>query len=560
MSAIEEATNWLANDPDETDRAELGQVIEAARRGEEAAIADLEDRFAAPLTFGTAGLRGKMGAGKNRMCTAVVTCAAQGLCEVLREHLKDGFKVVVGYDARYRSADFAKLTAGIVVANGGQAYLFPKYYPTPLTAYALRKLDADAAVMVTASHNPPQDNGYKVYLGGRIVTGNGSGAQIVPPWDSLIHQKIQAVPSAKAVKVATSGWETVPDSVIENYLVQAASLAKDCPTDLRIVLTSMHGVGGETCVRALHKAGFTDIHEVVQQRDPDPDFPTVAFPNPEEAGALDLALELAAQVDADLVLANDPDADRCSAAIKTVEGKWQQLSGDQIGALLGSQAALDYQGQEGACLARSVVSSSLLDSIAEAHNLRSAVTLTGFKWISRAEGIVFGYEEAIGYCTDPTAVLDKDGISAAVSLARLAANLKAQGKSLAVELEELAKRYGLYYTAPLTFRVEDLSLIKQGMARLRETNGPATLAGRAVTVKADLAKGYQGLEPTDGLLYATEKNDRVIARPSGTEPKLKCYLETVVKIPEGDSLEQAEAEAKQRIELMKKEMTQALGF
>lgn len=631
----------------------------------QAAQVELADRFASPLLFGTAGLRGKIGAGQNRMSTAVVTQAAAGLCKVLKQQLagfKDPrpFEVVIGYDARYRSKDFAHLTAGIVVAAGGKAWLFDQYYPTPLTAFALQYLDADAAVMVTASHNPPADNGYKVYLGGRVVSDLGRGAQIVPPWDQRIQQAITEVGWADQIPVAASGWQCVPNALIEAYINRAASLAgtdlvaKQLPetslgsntgetgnqtatdrvepsfeslnqdpsqlppskapdsgqipavphqaaglspqaaANLRIVLTSMHGVGADTCVKALQRAGFTDIHQVAEQAQPDPDFPTVAFPNPEEPGALDLALRLAAEVSADVVIANDPDADRCSAAVKMTDGAWQQLSGDQIGALLGSQAAEIYLSEQQSsgdlisgqppvnsataaegdfpahrdqqsqhprpCLARSIVSSSLLDQIATRHGLGIAVTLTGFKWIARAEGIIFGYEEAIGYCCDPKAVLDKDGISASVRIAALAAQLKAKGSCLAERWQELALEYGLYHTAPLTFRVADLSLITRGMQRLRELGGPATLAGQPVSEQVDLSAGFGELPPTDGMLYRTERGDRIIARPSGTEPKLKCYLETIVDTGEFPSLAQAQAEAEKRIKLMKQEMTAALGF
>lgn len=558
---LEEAKAWLAADPDEHDRQELATVIAQVEAGDTAAETDLADRFLAPLAFGTAGLRGALGAGPNRMNTAVVTGAAAGLCAVLKEYAGPNFKVVVGYDGRYRSADLAKLTAGIVTAQGGKAYLFPEYSPTPLAAFSLRYLGADAAVVVTASHNPPADNGYKVYLGGSVVTDEGKDAQIVSPWDKRIQEAISKVGPANQVEVAESGWEEIDTSVNEAYIERASSLAKNGPKELRIVLTSMHGVGGKTCVAALEKAGFKEIYQVEEQKDPNPDFPTVAFPNPEEPGALDLAFKLAQQVQADVVIANDPDADRCSVAAHDGQGNWRQLSGDEIGALLGEQAAMDYANKEEAVLARSIVSGSLLDKIAEKYGLKAKSTLTGFKWISRAKGIVFGYEEAIGYCTDPAAVQDKDGISASVNLARLAAKLKAEGKTLLGRLDELALEFGLYHTEPLTFRVEDLSLIKKGMANLRQCGGPQTLNGEAVTDFVDIANGWGDLPATDALYFATDSGTRVIARPSGTEPKLKCYMETVVNPADYDGdVTKARQAAKARILVMKAEMTAALGF
>ncbi|MBV7364164.1 phospho-sugar mutase [Actinomycetaceae bacterium TAE3-ERU4] len=564
---------WIDSDVEPRDQEALRDLLTKAKAQDKEAQAELADAFSGELTFGTAGLRGKLGAGPNRMNRAVVIRAAAGLCAYLEEVVGTGFELVVGYDARYGSKQFAIDTCAVATAMGGQARLMPTELPTPVTAYALKYLGCDAAVMVTASHNPPQDNGYKVYLGGRAVTDSGQGAQIVPPADALIYEKIKSAPPANVIARTEQGWEIVPDSVIEGYVAQAISLATPGEKDLKIVLTSMHGVGGETCLKVLNGAGFNDVNLVTEQHLPDPDFPTVSFPNPEEPGALDLALAKAQEVGADLVLANDPDADRCSAAIVLADGSWRQLSGDEIGSILGLQAAQVWSedakqreadglnmfgpGKRGV-LACSIVSSRLLEQIATSHGLDFKATLTGFKWISRTEDLIFGYEEAIGFCVDPAHVRDKDGISACVRLASFAQELKREGRSLQDVLDDLAREHGLYATAPLSIRVEDLSLIKQGMANLR-SNGISSLAGCQVVEFADLLEGYKGLPPTDGLLILTADNSRVIARPSGTEPKLKCYLEVVEQVTDGD-VTAARERANTRLEQIKSDMRSALGI
>lgn len=554
---LERARAWVADDPDPRDRAELTALIGVANSGERAAVAELADRMNGQLTFGTAGLRGAIGAGPNRMNTAVVTTATAGLCRVLRDDLGEGFRLVVGYDARHRSDEFAQTVAAVAVAAGGRVWLMPTTLPTPLLAFAVNALDADAGVMVTASHNPPADNGYKVYLGARMSEPEGAGAQIVPPMDARIFAAILAAGPASGIPVANQGWEAVPEQVVADYVTATSSLVTG-GAPLRIVLTAMHGVGAATALRTLAAAGFDDVTPVAEQIEPDPDFPTVAFPNPEEPGALDLAIATATTTGADLIVALDPDADRCSVAVPAGDG-WRQLSGDELGALLGEQAAAAHQGNPHATLARSIVSSSLLGRIADAHGVRGAETLTGFKWISRAPGLVFGFEEAIGYCVNPTVVRDKDGISAAVKTCELASRLKAEGRSLDDQLADLAVRHGLHATSPLTFRVADLSLIGQALDRLRE-NPPATLAGARVTSYEDLSAGYQGLPPTDGVRIATEAGDRVIVRPSGTEPKLKCYLEVIAPVAEVAQLPQVRQQAAERLELIKAELRTVLGL
>ena len=565
---VEAVRAWIADDPDARTREEVQVLLDAAQGGDEAAIEELSDRFSGVLEFGTAGLRGHLGGGPNRMNRSVVITAAAGLMAVLKDHVGEGFTVVIGYDARYGSHQFALDTAAVAVAVGGTAYVLPSALPTPVTAFALRHLNCDAAVMVTASHNPPEDNGYKVYLGGRVVTDAGQGTQIVPPFDAEIFAAIQAVPSVSSVPMAESGWEVLGPEILEAYVERAVSLVPRGPKGLRIVLTSMHGVGGASALEALHRAGFSDVHVVVEQQDPDPDFPTVAFPNPEEPGALDLAMELARKVNAHIILANDPDADRCSAAIPdpSVEGGWRQLTGDEVGALLGLQAAREHEGEgsgtgvnaQGAVLANSIVSCRLLAKIAEAHSVGHRNTLTGFKWISRVEGLVFGYEEALGYCVDPGFVRDKDGISACLKIAALAwERVEAEG-DLRDVLDNLARQYGLHATSPLTIRVEDLSLITTGMANLR-AGGVESLAGSPVVDNIDLSAGSPELPPTDGLLFRTEADDRVVARPSGTEPKLKCSCEVIIPVENGD-VAAARVMAAERLEAVKADMRTALGI
>ena len=542
---------WIDDDPDPATAAEVAALLAQAKGGSEAAAADLADRFSGTLEFGTAGLRGVMGGGPNRMNRAVVIRAAAGLTAWLKDRL-GVFTVVIGCDARHGSAQFARDTAAVVTAAGGRALLLPAARPTPVLAFAVRHLGADAGVMVTASHNPPQDNGYKVYLGGSAVGQDARGVQIVPPYDTQIAAKIAEVGAVAEVPLAESGWEQLGDEIRQAYLERVISLVPfGRATKLRIVLTSMHGVGDSTMCAALEGAGFADVHVVREQAEPDPDFPTVAFPNPEEPGALDLALALARKVRADLVIANDPDADRCAAAIPTPEG-WVALTGDQVGWLLGEQAASVAAMSGKGVLACSIVSSRMLASIAESHGLQHRYTLTGFKWISRVPGLVFGYEEALGYCVDPEYVRDKDGISAGVRLAFLAAQLDDQNESIPALLDRLERRHGAHATSPLTIRVTDLSRISDVMAALRFAP-PAALAGSPVVEFADLDEGWKDLPPTDGLYFLTAGGDRVVVRPSGTEPKLKCYLESIVPVGGGD-LRAARAAAKVRVEAVKADL------
>ncbi|MDN5901141.1 MAG: phospho-sugar mutase [Brachybacterium sp.] len=559
------AETWIQDDPDPATRAALESLLAQADAGSSVAQEELADAFSADLQFGTAGLRGAMAPGPNRMNLAVVSRAARGLADHLREDLGlERPRVVIGYDARYNSQDFARRSAEIMTAAGCRVQLLERFGPTPLVAFAVRRLDADAGIVVTASHNPPADNGYKVYLGGRAAGPEGRGVQIVSPSDAHIAARIAAVGPVRDIPVADSGVELLGEQLREDYLTAICALPDpEGPREVRIVHTAMHGVGTETALAAFHRTGFGEVHPVAKQADPDPDFPTVAFPNPEEPGAIDLALELARTLEADVVIANDPDADRCAAAVLDPHrGGWRMLTGDELGVLLGDHLVRRH-GYRGV-LARSIVSSRWLDAIARSAGLEAAATLTGFKWITRAPGIVFGYEEAIGYCVLPEVVRDKDGLSAALIVAEMAAQARAEGTTLIGRLDELAEEHGLYSTAQLSIRVEDLALIGTMMERLRAAP-PTALLGSPVLTNQDLSQGSvatTGLPPTEGVLLRSEDDTRVVVRPSGTEPKLKCYLEVVTAVPAGASTSETGAlrnRADERLEALKDELRQVLG-
>ncbi|MFG3184878.1 phospho-sugar mutase [Streptomyces nigra] len=535
------AQAWLAEDPDPETRAELAALLDAGDTDE------LASRFAGTLQFGTAGLRGELGAGPLRMNRSVVIRAAAGLAAYLKKQGHTDGLVVIGYDARHKSSAFAEDTAAVMTGAGLRAAVLPRPLPTPVLAYAIRHLGAVAGVEVTASHNPPRDNGYKVYL--------GDGSQIVPPADAEIAAEIAAIASLHDVPRPDTGWETLDDSVLDAYLARTdAVLAQDSPRTARTVYTAMHGVGKDVLLAAFARAGFPTPALVAEQAEPDPDFPTVAFPNPEEPGAMDLAFAKAREEDPDLVIANDPDADRCAVAVKD-NGGWRMLRGDEVGALLA--AHLVARGAQGT-FAESIVSSSLLGRIAEKAGLPYEETLTGFKWIARVEGLRYGYEEALGYCVDPEGVRDKDGITAALLITELASTLKSEGRTLTDLLDDLAVEHGLHATDQLSVRVEDLSIITDAMRRLRE-QPPTELAGLSVTNAEDLTKGTDKLPPTDGLRY-TLKGARVIVRPSGTEPKLKCYLEVVVPVRDHTELPAAHAKAKTLLTALKKDLSTAAGI
>lgn len=548
---IARAQAWLAEDPDPETREELAKLVDAAP-GAPAVLDELAARFAGTLQFGTAGLRGELGAGPLRMNRSVVIRAAAGLAAYLKGKGHTDGLVVIGYDARYKSADFARDTAAVMTGAGLRAAVLPRPLPTPVLAFAIRHLGAVAGVEVTASHNPPRDNGYKVYL--------GDGSQIVPPADGEIAAEIAAVRSLHDVPRPDSGWQTLGEDVLEAYLARTdAVLAAGSPRTARTVYTAMHGVGKDTLLAAFARAGFPAPVLVAEQAEPDPDFPTVAFPNPEEPGAMDLSFATAREARPDLVIANDPDADRCAVAVPVGDGDWRMLRGDEVGALLGAHLVRRGVAADGGrVFAESIVSSSLLGRIAEKAGLGYEETLTGFKWIARVEGLRYGYEEALGYCVDPEGVRDKDGITAALLITELASELKEEGRTLLDLLDDLAVEHGLHATDQLSVRVEDLSLIAAAMRRLREGQ-PERLAGLAVTRAEDLTKGTETLPPTDGLRYTLD-GARVIVRPSGTEPKLKCYLEVVVPVADRAALPAAHEKAAELLAALKRDLAEAAGI
>lgn len=507
--------DWLSHDPDPASADEL------AACGDD----ELAERFAQPLTFGTAGLRGPLRAGPNGMNLAVVLRATWAVARVLAD-ASPGRTVVVGYDARHRSAEFGRAAAEVFAGQGFSVTLMPFPVPTPAVAFAVRNTGAAAGVQITASHNPPQDNGYKVYVPG--------GMQIVSPTDRDIETAIASAPPADEIPrraVDPSGTD-----LLRAYVERAATVRRTTGT-ARIAVTPMHGVGGEFALDALALAGFDDVHVVEPQFAPDPDFPTVAFPNPEEPGAADLLTALAAEIDADIAIALDPDADRCAIGIPTPQG-WRMLSGDETGWLLGDYL-LSGRDNSTAVVASTVVSSRMLAAIAAAHGARHVETLTGFKWLARADDgldatLVYAYEEAIGHCVDPEAVRDKDGISAAVLACDLVVALRHRGLTVLDALDDLARRHGVHTTAAVTRRVDSPRHAAALMDRLRAAP-PSHVAGFPVT-EADLAPRTDALVFTGG---DDATSVRVVLRPSGTEAKLKGYIE----IRGGGELDTARARA-----------------
>jgi phosphomannomutase len=510
---ITRATAWRDQDPDDTTRAELDALITAAKAGDTGPLAE---RFESRLEFGTAGLRGELGAGPNRMNRVLVSQAAAGFAAYLLSKGGDP-SIVIGYDGRTNSEVFARDTAVIMAGAGVRTTLLPRHLPTPVLAFAVRHLRASAGVMVTASHNPARDNGYKVYLGDA-----DGGSQIVPPADGEIAREIERVAATLTLDAIprSTDFTTADESVLDAYVSATAGLAH-VAGHLSFVYSAMHGVGWETAQRVFAAAGFDAPAPVTEQIEPDAAFPTVAFPNPEEPGAMDLTFARAAAVGADLAIVNDPDADRLAVAVPGRDGSWRRLSGNEVGYLLGWRAALRARG---GTLAASIVSSPALRQVALQHHLDYVETLTGFKWISRVPNLAYGYEEALGYLVDPGKVRDKDGISAAVDFLSLASELKAAGKTVNDHLDDFAAEFGAYASGQISLRVDDLADIGKMMARLR-ANPPAAVGSFAVASIDDFIAGFEQFGPSDILRIHLANGSRVVVRPSGTEPKLKVYLD-----------------------------------
>jgi phosphomannomutase len=543
---LDEARAWADQDPDPQTRAELAALIERASSDPHAA-GDLADRFAGRLEFGTAGLRGELGAGPHRMNRVVVAQAAAGLAAYLLAHPVEGQAgVVIGYDARHNSDVFARDTAQIMAGAGVPASLLPGPLPTPVLAYAIRHLGTAAGVMVTASHNPPRDNGYKVYL--------GDGSQIVPPADAAIAAQIEAAAARPVATLARSDdWHTLDDSVVQSYVRAVAALpSPQAPRDLVIAHTSLHGVGAQVVRRVLAATGFGPAHEAPSQAEPDPDFPTVAFPNPEEPGAIDAGIATAREVGADVLVANDPDADRCAVAVPGPDG-WRMLRGDEVGVLLADhllRQGVRARTRPPSCPRRCWRSSRRRTA---SRRRRCSPASSG----SAASRSRLRLRGGARLCRRAAHRRDKDGISALVRVCELAAMLKAQGRTLLDRLDDLAREYGVHATDQLSMRVSDLSLIGEAMARLRSTP-PTTLGGLSVEAVDDLAVATAALPATEGLRFRLAHGARVVVRPSGTEPKLKCYLEVVVT---GDgSPAAARSTAAGRLTAMRADLARALGM
>jgi phosphomannomutase len=432
-------------------------------------------------------------------------------------------RVVIGRDARYGSEDFTTESAEIFSGAGFEVFVLPRPLPTPVLAFATHELKCDVGVMVTASHNPPQDNGYKVYIGPRADGIEYAASQIINPTDQFIAKEIAAISSLSKIPRGKL-WTIVGEDLISEYVRRTALIAPN-PGDLKIVYTAMHGVGTETVQRVFNHAGFATLILVDEQCEPDPDFPTVAFPNPEEPGAIDLALKKARDFGADLVIANDPDADRCAAAVNDPLVGWRMLRGDELGIIFGEWIARNYKH---GTFGNSIVSSSALQKIAAHYSIDFKEVLTGFKWLAKIEDLAFGYEEAIGYAVDSETVNDKDGISAALLLAQIASELKSHGHTLLDLLDEVWQRHGFHGTEQISIRVADMSRITELLAGIRK-NPPSDIAGRKVTSIDDLAVPKDGLPPTDGIRIWLDGGVRIIVRPSGTEAKMKCYIEVITK-------------------------------
>ncbi len=528
-----EVSEWIKHDPDPKTAKQLQQWLD------ENNLEKLTTVFNGFLQFGTAGLRGPIGPGPSCMNRAVVSRTAAGIAAFMK---KNGLQsVVIGRDARHGSVEFARDSAEIFAGAGFKTYVLPRELPTPVLAFAVNKLKADVGIMVTASHNPAIDNGYKVYLGGVVNGVNYHGSQIISPVDSEISDFIS---KADLKPNRITKYETVAESVIDEYIKSVATICQT-PNQLKIIYTALHGVGAETFLQVFEKAGFAHPIVVKEQEKPDPDFPTTPFPNPEEDGAIDLALDYAKRENADLVIANDPDADRCAIAINDPDHGWRMLRGDEVGAIVGKYLIERDRINNGA-FANSLVSSSLISKMAKKAGIEFHETLTGFKWISKISNLTFGYEEALGYCIDAKSVNDKDGISVGLLIAQIAGELRDAGVSLSAYLDLIGDEYGFHKTDQISIRVSDLSIIQSLLSKVA-ANPPATLAGSALISAEDLSKSKT--MPTPGIRCYYNDGVRIIIRPSGTEPKLKCYIEVVSS---------SKADSQLRCDQIKKELTTTL--
>lgn len=542
QNLIEEVKRWIELDPDPVTAQQLQSWLDSGNE------VKLKESFSGFLQFGTAGLRGPIGPGPSCMNRAVVQRASAGIAAYMK---KRGLtSVVIGRDARYGSEDFTEESAQIFSGAGMKVWVLPRPLPTPVLAYAVNSLNADVGIMVTASHNPPQDNGYKVYLGGSVDGVRYAGSQIVPPADLEIAAEIDAINTAQP---KGTHWDILDDTVFNEYVAATATLART-RADVKVVYSAMHGVGTETLVATFKAAGFSAPILVKEQAEPDPDFPTVQFPNPEEPGAIDLSLNLAAEVGADIVIANDPDADRCAGAINDPAVGWRMLRGDEVGAILGHYIATTMKEScFGKSFGNSIVSSSILGKIARAHGIEFHETLTGFKWLAKIPNLRFGYEEALGYAVDAVSVNDKDGISAALMLAQCAAELKVTGHTIAGYLQNIWETYGFHGTEQISIRVKNIADVDSVLTKLR-TSHPRQLGGTTLTSFIDLAQPTNGLPATNGVTMWFGESIRIIVRPSGTEAKMKCYIEVAAS---GGSAQEIQA-VQGKIAELKSELLQIL--
>ncbi|PNH97312.1 phospho-sugar mutase [Vibrio diazotrophicus] len=558
---MEKVTQWLSADPDPKTREELQYLIDHKEYEE------LEDRFKCRLEFGTAGLRGKVGCGPNRMNRLVIQQTALGLGEYLVKHVDNAKQrgVVIGYDGRTDSKSFAHDTAAVLSALGIKVYLTHKVAATPIAAFGVKHFNAAAAVVVTASHNPPEYNGFKVYW--------ENGAQIIPPHDSGIAQEIDIaatrviplMPHSEAERQGLLVWlrddyyQTYRTAINSNPLLSHHT----DPSSISIAYTAMHGVGANMAEDLLHDAGFKKVMSVKEQREPDGTFPTVNFPNPEESGAMDMVIELADSISAELACANDPDADRFAVAVRKPDGSYQMLTGDQVGTLFGHYL-LSKTDAKSQLVGNTIVSSSLLSKVAKAHGAKYYQTLTGFKWLtniamqeqSDEHKFLFAYEEALGYTVGNT-VWDKDGLSALVAFAQLAAELYSQGKTIWDQLEEIYREHGMYINAQRSIALDP---DYPPVGELLRADPPKKIAGKKILVTEDLKHSVRtdsngktqtiNLPSSDVLIYHLEGGSRVIVRPSGTEPKLKCYYEVVGSFAKNESFASAQERAEEQMSLL----------